>query len=367
MCWALVASQPAGAAAAWVRTGTEATGSGTTITPSFSSASTAGRLLVAVIGDINGNCTTDNITAPSGWVKAAHSCRGSAGPIELWYYPNAPATTSVTFNTGNSGSNTRAVLSEWSGVATSSPLDRTGTANNTTGSTSPSVSTTGTISGSGEAAITGFLTASGLSTFTAGSGWSTIVHDPGNGFDSDRLTSPTVGSTLTETATSNATTTWGAVIATFKPPCVAGSLTITVPTSIAMSTVTLNASNQTSSGSLLLTPDDERNSPTGWNITGTSTTFTAGTHTLSTTATNVSSASSAAATGNCTLPTNSIAFPVTLPAAGTGPAAVKLYNAASATGTGPTNVTLNFQTSIPANSFNGSYTSTWTIAIVSGP
>src|SRR5205085_6108415 len=117
--------------------------------------------------------------------------------------------------------------------------------------------------------------------------------------------------------------------------------TITVPTSISMSGVTLSGSNQTSTGSLVVTPDDETNAGSGWNITGTSTTFTAGTHTLSTTGTTLASASAAAATGNCSLPTNSTTYPVTLPAGATAPTAVKLYNAASATGKGKTNVTLS--------------------------
>jgi hypothetical protein len=58
---------------------------------------------------------------------------------------------------------------------------------------------------------------------------------------------------------------------------------------------------------------------------------------------------------------------VTLPAGSSPPTAVKLYNAAANTGEGPTNVTLKFQLSIPANTYHGTYTSTWTFAIVSGP
>jgi hypothetical protein len=67
------------------------------------------------------------------------------------------------------------------------------------------------------------------------------------------------------------------------------------------------------------------------------------------------------------LPTNSVAYPVTLPAGATAPAAAKLYDAAANTGAGPTNVTLTFQLAVPANAYNGSYTSTWTFTIASGP
>jgi hypothetical protein len=81
----------------------------------------------------------------------------------------------------------------------------------------------------------------------------------------------------------------------------------------------------------------------------------------------VTSGSAAAATGNCSLPTNTIGYPATLPAGATPPTAVKLYNASAATGSGATNVTLGLQIAIPANAYNGSYSSTWTFAIVSGP
>jgi len=121
----------------------------------------------------------------------------------------------------------------------------------------------------------------------------------------------------------------------------------------------------------VLTPDDESGTGTswnGWNITGTSTTFSDGAgHTLPTSAASISAASRVAGTGNCSLPTNSITYPVTLPAGSTPPTAVKLYNAAANTGEGPTNVTLTTKLAVGANTFKGTYTSTWTFAIVSGP
>jgi trimeric autotransporter adhesin len=365
--WTLVTVEPAGAAIAFVRKGSEITASGTTITLTLSVASTNGDLLVATISDINGNCSTDSITAPSGWVKAAHSCRGTSGPVELWYHANSPSTSSVVFNTGSSGANTRGQLSEFSGVATTSPLDKTGTANNTTASTSLAVTTTGTLAASGEVAVTAYNTATGLTSITAQSGWNSLTSDASGGFDSDYKLSPTSGATLTETATSSPSSTWGAVIATFKPPCSGGSLSMNAPASTSFTGVTLDGTNKTTTASVILTPDDERGTSAGWNITGTSTTFTTGTRNLSTTATTTTGASAAAATGNCTLPTNSVGYPVTLPAGASPPTAVKLYNAALSTGAGPTNVTLSFQLAVPANTYLGTYTSTWTFAIVSGP
>jgi photosystem II stability/assembly factor-like uncharacterized protein len=149
--------------------------------------------------------------------------------------------------------------------------------------------------------------------------------------------------------------------------CGGASLALTVPSTISWS-VTLNGADQTTSSALVLTADDESGARAGWNITGTSTTFkNAGSKLLPTTATSLTSSSAVAATGNCNTPANSIAYPVTLPAATVAPTAVKLYNATAGTGRGPTTVTLNFNILEPANIFSGTYTSTWTMSIVSGP
>jgi hypothetical protein len=56
-----------------------------------------------------------------------------------------------------------------------------------------------------------------------------------------------------------------------------------------------------------------------------------------------------------------------LPAGSSPPTAAKLYNAALNTGGGPATVTLTFQLTVPANAYSGSYSSTWTFTIASGP
>jgi hypothetical protein len=153
--------------------------------------------------------------------------------------------------------------------------------------------------------------------------------------------------------------------------CSLGSLTITVPATVTFPGLTLNGSDQTTSTMIQLTADDETSvlgSSPGWNITATSTTLTnANSQTLSTTATKITAASATAGPGNCRLPTNSVSYPITLPAAATPPTAVKVFNAAANTGAGPTLVTLTSQIAVPANSYKGTYTSTWTITIASGP
>jgi hypothetical protein len=131
---------------------------------------------------------------------------------------------------------------------------------------------------------------------------------------------------------------------------------------------TLDGTDQAVNYTLPLTLADARGTGTGWNLTVTSTTFTAGSHTLATTASSIASVSSACvAGGTCTNATNSITYPLTIPAAATAPAAVKLFNSAATTGLGRFTITPSINVTIPGNSFAGSYASTLTIAAVSGP
>ncbi len=352
-----------------VQKGPIATGSGTSVTATLSSRTTGGDLLVATIEDVNADCSTDTFSAPAGWTKAAQSCRGTAGPIALWYLPNASAgITSVVFQTGSSGASTIVQLSEWAGAATTSPLDTTGTKAGTTASTTLTVSTSAALASTGELAVTGFLTASALTSFTPGSGWTSLRSYPSGGLNSDYRINPASGAILSESVTSSPSTTWGAVIATFLPPCSGGPLTLETSPTVSFPAVTLNAYDTTSTVAVPFTLNDMTGSGAGWNLNATSTTFTAsGGKTLSTTATTVSGASASAASGNCNLPSNGIAYPVTLPAAATPPTAAVLYAAALNTGKGPTTVTLTTKIALPANTKAGSYSSTWTLTLASGP
>ena len=62
-----------------------------------------------------------------------------------------------------------------------------------------------------------------------------------------------------------------------------------------------------------------------------------------------------------------MSYPYTLPAAATAPTATKLYNAPAGTGMGDQTVTPTWTLTIPANAYAGTYTSTWTLSLVSGP
>ena len=261
-----------------------------------------------------------------------------------------------------------AELSEWTGVATTSPLDATGTAVQTGTTTTLTVSTSGS-SAAGDVGITGFNTSgTSMTSFSVGSGWTHLFTDLADGQVGDYRLNLSAG-TVSETETASPATSWVGVVATFKASsCSGGSLSLAAPSSLAFSALTLNGTDRTTTKTLALTPDDETGTSSGWNITGTSTTLTnASSQTLPTTATQVTAASKATLGSTCSIPTSSITYPLTLPAGSSPPTAVKLYNAAASTGTGPSTVTLTFQLAVLANSYKGTYASTWTFAIVSGP
>jgi hypothetical protein len=132
---------------------------------------------------------------------------------------------------------------------------------------------------------------------------------------------------------------------------------------------TLDGTDQTASYTIPLTVIDATGTGAGWNTTITSTLFTtSGSKTLASNASSITGVTSACvAGGTCTNPTNSVSYSVGVPAAATAPAAVKFFNAAANTGMGRFTITPSIQVAIPGNSFAGSYTSTVTVAVVSGP
>lgn len=175
----------------------------------------------------------------------------------------------------------------------------------------------------------------------------------------------------------------GAAVITLAGPALASTATQTVsagtlafvsaPGNPSLSAITLNGTNQTASGTLPMDIGDNTGSGAGWDVTATSTTFTNGSTTspesLSTTGTTVQGAPTNACDSGvtCTLATNTITYPYTLPAASTAPTATKIYNAGTNTGMADQTVTPTFKVAIPANTYAGTYTSTWTISLVSGP
>lgn len=109
----------------------------------------------------------------------------------------------------------------------------------------------------------------------------------------------------------------------------------------------------------------------GWNLTITSTPFSftnsGTTHALASTASKITAVTSACASSCTKNPTNSIAYPVAVPAGSGPPTAVKFYDAAANTGLGSFTITPTIQVAVPQNSYSGSYSSTLTLSIASGP
>jgi hypothetical protein len=167
----------------------------------------------------------------------------------------------------------------------------------------------------------------------------------------------------------------------------AGTLTLAAPASLAWA-ATLNGNNQslvdTTAADQQYTVNDATGSGAGWHVTTSATTFTNGTHTFPDTGTFVTNGSTSSVTGTtaptatcsgaCTLPTNSITYPVAVTTAATTPTPVTIYNAAAASGLGEVVIggsaaanPVGWWVNVPASASAGSYTSTVTMAIISGP
>jgi len=116
----------------------------------------------------------------------------------------------------------------------------------------------------------------------------------------------------------------------------------------------------------------------GWNITITSTQFKdgggTGTHTIPTTASNITGTTGVCTAGgaagvNCMQAplTNTVVTSVALPSGVGPPTAVKFFGIAAASASGVYTITPTITVVIPAITFLATYTSTFTLAIVSGP
>lgn len=329
------------------------------ISPTLSTASASGDLLVALI-ETSANTT---VTAPSGWSKAKSVYKSGAGSSQIWYEANNPGgVSSATFSLSPSDS-VVAQLSEWSGIELVSPLDGSGSATATSGA---SLTVSATAADPNELAITNFATGT-ATTFTPPSGWINLLPASSHNDSGDYQIGVGSGA-VSETEGANTSTSWAGAIATFQGSCGGGSLSITPPTTISFGTLALTGLDQTSATNLAPSVTDATGTGSGWNVTGTSTQFrnSAG-KTLPTTATTVTAGSAAATAGTCEMPTNQISYPLVLPAAATAPTAIKLFDAKAHTGLGQFLVTLAMQLAVPANAYSGTYTSTWTVTIASGP
>jgi hypothetical protein len=167
----------------------------------------------------------------------------------------------------------------------------------------------------------------------------------------------------------------------------AGTLTLTSPSSLTW-TAALTGNDQSVvdvlSSDQQYTVNDATGSGAGWHVTTAATTFTNGSHTFPDVGTFVTNGSlgsitattapSATCTGSCTLPTNSTTYPVAITTAPATPTPVLIYDTATATGLGQIVIggsthpnPVGWWVNVPASASAGSYVSTITMAIISGP
>jgi hypothetical protein len=146
-----------------------------------------------------------------------------------------------------------------------------------------------------------------------------------------------------------------------------GSLTATID-STSFTPLTLNGHDQTTEGQLTVTVADQTRTDAGWHLLVTSTQFhTTGGKTLSTTATSITAVNSACTSqSSCTNATNSLSYPITLPAGTTPPSAIQYFTAAANTGEGTLTVTATLSLKVPANTYSGTYNATINVSLVSG-
>ena len=142
---------------------------------------------------------------------------------------------------------------------------------------------------------------------------------------------------------------------------------ISTPTSFSFAGITLNGSAQSTPASIALDIGDATGSGAGWNVQLSATTFTnTNGNTLSDSDFQVTGSSPPAvacdSTSSCTVASLANLYPYTL--SGT---ATKLLSAAVGTGMGDQTVTVPWTATIPANAYAGTYQSTWTFSLVSGP
>jgi WxL domain surface cell wall-binding len=149
----------------------------------------------------------------------------------------------------------------------------------------------------------------------------------------------------------------------------AGSLTLTSTAAPTFSANLDSALDQTPTYTVPLSVADTRTGTTsaGWKLTITSTQLSTGSRTLATTASSITGVTYSCVSSCTVNPTNSVSFPVAVPAGVTPPTAVKFYNAAANTGRGTFTISPTVQVSVPANSYVGAYSSTLTITVASGP
>ena len=150
-------------AIARVQASTAATSGTGAPAPAWPAATTAGDLLIAVVG-VNTGATVGSWTPPAGWTLASQGSVGAGSHTAIFYIENASSRSGTETFTYSSSRNAWGVLIEYSGVATSASLDVTANASNGAGSVTPSTGTTATIAQNDELLLGGTANRNALTT-----------------------------------------------------------------------------------------------------------------------------------------------------------------------------------------------------------
>ncbi len=165
-----------------------------------------------------------------------------------------------------------------------------------------------------------------------------------------------------------------------------GTLTLASPSSLAWAAEE-NGTDQSAVDEVpadqTLTVNNSTGSGAGWDLTVTATTFSSGSHTLpdtgrlqlnGSTSSLTGAAPSAACVGSCVVPVDATTYPVAIDTAPSSPDAFTIYDASPGTGTGVVALggpsathPIGWWIQVPASAYAGSYTSTLTLTLVSGP
>lgn len=323
----------------------------------------SGQVLVATITAAG----TGAITAPTGW-SVVHDVTTTLRQTSYSHVAGASEPTSWTWSLGSARLASGGIIA-YSGVDTTVPIDASATNSGTTGNaTIPSVTTNA--AGDTVVASVGY-TGTWLSNSIVPGASTTErydVSDAGTESEAADFTQASVGATPTKTAAAATSGAWITEAIALDP---ATSATLSLSTTASPSfTVSLPAGDQTPTYTLPLTVQDTRTgAAAGWNLTITSTQFSAASsHTLATGASRATGVSTVCLGGaSCVSPTNSVTYPLAVPAGSGPPAAVKLANATAGTGTGIFTLTPTIGVTVPANAYAGTYTSTITLSLISGP
>lgn len=351
---------------------------GTTLTYSFTSATIISNEAISV--QINGITNTTTAGSDTSTVTTDSSSgavdTGTTGTVTFTLgsltSPGWSASSTTVGATGTSYTYTFTTTGLISAVTMTVPPGTTGTP--TVGAVSPAALTGGTVTLSGTTLTYSgtFLTLGILGTAVSiqiGGLTNTAVA----GAYTSEIVTETAGIALDSGVTAGVTFT--------------GPLSVTAPASLTWA-ITLNGVNQriadAVAGDQQIAVSDETLTGAGWDVTISATTFTNGTHTLPNTGTlvltgNISSiTASGAPTLACTLscipPTDPVTYPVAVTTAASSPSPVSVYEASAASGLGGILLggssaadPVGWWVKVPGNAYRGSYTSTVTVAIASGP